>query len=175
MLSCVWLLVTPWTIACQDPLSMKFWATNTFTLHCMYCSSDSKDCLQCRRPGFNPRVGKFPWRREWLPTPVFLPGKSHGERSLVGYSPRGHKELDTTEWLIHTHTHTDTHTPCCTVEHFKVYLFLVVGNIFFRLSLPSVLNLSLSNMVSRSPWLTSKSGHFSQAIFREMVAFQMET
>ena len=34
-------------------------------------------CLQCRRPGFNPWVGKIPWRREWLPTPVSLPGKSH--------------------------------------------------------------------------------------------------
>ena len=39
------------------------------------------------------------WRRKWLPTPVFLPGKSHGQRSLVGYSPWGGKESDTTEWL----------------------------------------------------------------------------
>ena len=38
-----------------------------------------------------------PWRRKWQSTPVFLPGKSHGQRSLVGYSPWGHKELDTTE------------------------------------------------------------------------------
>ena len=37
--------------------------------------------LQCRRPGFNPWVGKTPWRRAWQPTPVFLPGKSHGQRS----------------------------------------------------------------------------------------------
>ena len=42
-------------------------------------------------------VKKIPWRREWLPTPVFLPGESHGQRSLVGYSPWGHKESDTTE------------------------------------------------------------------------------
>ena len=42
---------------------------------------------------------EVPWRREWQPTPVFLPGEPHGQRSLVGYSPRGHKELDTTEWL----------------------------------------------------------------------------
>ena len=56
-------------------------------------------CLQCRRPGFNSWVGKISWRREWLPTPVFLPGESYGERSLVGYSPWGHKELDTTEQL----------------------------------------------------------------------------
>ena len=39
-------------------------------------------------------VGKIPWRREWLPTPVFLPGEFHGQRSLVGYSPWGHKETD---------------------------------------------------------------------------------
>ena len=45
-------------------------------------------------------VGKIPWRREWLPTPVFLPGESHGQRSLVGCVPWGHKESDTTEQLI---------------------------------------------------------------------------
>ena len=39
------------------------------------------------------------WRRKWHPTPVLLPGKSHGRRSLVGCSPQGHKESDTTEWL----------------------------------------------------------------------------
>ena len=43
-------------------------------------------CLQCRRPGFSPWVGKIPWRRQWQPTPVLLPGKSHGRRSPVGYS-----------------------------------------------------------------------------------------
>ena len=41
------------------------------------------------------------WRRPWQPTPVFLPGESHGRRSLVGYSPWGHKELDMTEQLTH--------------------------------------------------------------------------
>ena len=41
--------------------------------------------------------GKIPWRNEWLPTPVLLPGKSHGQRSLEGYSTWGQKELDTTE------------------------------------------------------------------------------
>ena len=49
--------------------------------------------------GFNPWVGKIPWRRKWQPTPVLLPGEFHGGRSLVGYSPRGRKELDMTEWL----------------------------------------------------------------------------
>ena len=47
------------------------------------------DCLQCRRLGFDPWVGKIPWRRKWLPTPAFLPGKSHGQRSLESYSSWG--------------------------------------------------------------------------------------
>ena len=63
-------------------------------------------CLQWRRPGFDPWIRKIPRRREWLPTPVFLTGISHGQRSLVGYSPWGRKESDTTEQLTHTHTHT---------------------------------------------------------------------
>ena len=48
---------------------------------------------------FDPWVGKIPWRRAWQPTPVFLPGETHGQRSLVGYSPWGHKELEMAEQL----------------------------------------------------------------------------
>ena len=44
-------------------------------------------------------MGKIPWRRKWQPTPVFLLGKFHGQRSLAGYSPRSHKESDTTKQL----------------------------------------------------------------------------
>ena len=87
-------------------------------MHCLVHASSTSGCafmyLQCciedfpgaqmvkrlpamQRPGFNPWVGKISWRRKWQPTPVFLPGKSHGWRSLVGYSPWGRKELDTTE------------------------------------------------------------------------------
>ena len=58
-----------------------------------------------RRLGFDPWVRKIPWRREWLPTPVILPGEFQGQRSLIGYGPWGHKELDMTERLTHTHTH----------------------------------------------------------------------
>ena len=50
-----------------------------------------------RDAGFDLWVRKIPWRREQLSTPVFLSGESHGHRILVGYSPRGHKESDTTE------------------------------------------------------------------------------
>ena len=50
-----------------------------------------------RKPGFNTWVGKIPWRRKWQPTPVLLPGESQEWRSLVGHSPWGRKESDTTE------------------------------------------------------------------------------
>ena len=52
-------------------------------------------CGRHKRCRFDPWVGKIPWRRKWQPTPVFLPGKSNGQRSLAGYSPWGYKESDT--------------------------------------------------------------------------------
>ena len=62
-------------------------------------------CRRHKRLGFDPWVRKIPWRRASQPTPVFLPGGSHGQRSLVGYIPWGHKESDTTERTYCTHTH----------------------------------------------------------------------
>ena len=55
---------------------------------------------RCKRCGFHPWVGKIPWRRKWQPTPVFLPGESHGQSGWADYSPQHCKESDTTE---HTH------------------------------------------------------------------------
>ena len=52
---------------------------------------------RCSRQEFSPWVRKSPWRRAWQPTPVFLPGESHGPESLAGYSPWGHKDSDMTE------------------------------------------------------------------------------
>ena len=66
-------------------------------------SNGKKICLQCGRPRFDPWVGKIPLRRKWQPTPVFLPGKSHGQRSLAsstGSQRVGH------DWAANTHTHT---------------------------------------------------------------------
>ena len=60
-------------------------------------TSGKEPACQCRRHkrrGFDPQVGKIPWRRAWQPTPAFLPGESHRQRSLAGYSPQGHKESD---------------------------------------------------------------------------------
>ena len=58
-------------------------------------------CRRCKRCGFNTWVGEIPWGGvgKWQSTLVFLPGKSQGQRSPVGYSSWGHKELDMTEWL----------------------------------------------------------------------------
>ena len=56
--------------------------------------------------GSVPGSGRSPGGRDWQPTPVFLPGESHEQRCLVGYSPQGHKELDMTEVSEHAHMHT---------------------------------------------------------------------
>ena len=65
--------------------------------------SDSKEsACQCRRPEFSPQVRKIPWRRAWQPTPIFLPGELHGQRSLVVYSPWGCKESYIPERVTHS-------------------------------------------------------------------------
>ena len=71
------------------------------------CLSQAKD-RRCRIRGFSPWVGKSPQRRKWQPTPVFLPGKSHGRRSLVGHSLRGCKE--------HLSMHNEPHICWCPVS-----------------------------------------------------------
>ena len=106
------LCATPQTAAHQAPPSLGFSRqehqiyTLTKNLQCdnVRCWASQvaqwyRICLQCRRPRFDPWVWKMPWRRQWQPTPVFLPGEFHGERSLVGYSSWGCKESDTTEQL----------------------------------------------------------------------------
>ena len=55
-------------------------------------ATGKEPACQCK---FHPCIGKIPWRRKWQPTPVILPGESHRQRSLAGYGPWGHKELDT--------------------------------------------------------------------------------
>ena len=78
-------------------------------------------CLQCRRPGFNPWVGKLSWRRKWQPTPVFLPGKSHGQRSLASYSLWDCKEsghnVATKQQIFH-----------CNMYHISIPLLIYVAS-----------------------------------------------
>ena len=70
-------------------------------------ASGKESFCQWKRPKrrvFETWVRKIPWRRAWQPTPVFLPGESHGQRILAGYSPWGHKESDVTEVTEHAGT-----------------------------------------------------------------------
>ena len=60
------------------------------------------------------------WRRQWQPTPVFLPGESHGQQSLASYSPWGRKESDTTERLTHTHVIRRAELACTDSETLRV-------------------------------------------------------
>ena len=56
--------------------------------------SGKESACQCKRPGFDPWVRKIPWRRKWQPTPVLLPGKSRGQRSLVDYISWGRERVE---------------------------------------------------------------------------------
>ena len=83
--------------------------------------SDNKEsACNAGGPGFDPWVGKILWKREWQPTPLFLPGEFHGYRSLVGWSPWGCKESDTSEWLTFTFFHTVNIIFICTEKPKKL-------------------------------------------------------
>ena len=78
---------------------MRWFAQAHKLLGVLGCTNGKESACQCRRHrrcGFDHSVGKIPWKRKWQPTLVFLPGKFHGQRSLVDYSPWGCKELT---WL----------------------------------------------------------------------------
>ena len=87
--------------ALEDPVSCSKWDASGVTGLPWWLSGKESTC-QCRRHGFNPWVRELLWKMKWQPTPAFLPGKSYGQRSLVGYSPWDHKGLDTTWWLTST-------------------------------------------------------------------------
>ena len=89
-------LLVGWNFTTAIGQVSKFWEKQRNN-----CGSDSKvSAYNAGDPGLiSEWVGKIPWRRKWQPTPVLLPRKSHGRRSLVGYIPWGCKESDMTEWL----------------------------------------------------------------------------
>ena len=86
----------PWA---EDPGGLPRWRSKAPTCQ----------CRRPKRPGFNFWVRKIPWRKKSQPTPVFLPGESHRQRSLVGYSLWGRKESDTTESNLRTSTSSITY------------------------------------------------------------------
>ena len=82
-----------------QPLSTREFvpAYMSFNFPCGASDNPPANAGKCKRCGFNLWVGKILWRRAWQPIPVLLPGESHGQRSLVSYSPQGCKEPDMTE------------------------------------------------------------------------------
>ena len=84
-----------------------------------------------------PGLGRFPCRRKWQPTPVFLPGESHGQRNLVGYSLYGHKESDTTECPFQVLWQSKLELGCPSVFHFchlsHILLSVLLKTDFFNL------------------------------------------
>ena len=88
------------TLAAPSDVKPQSHLPSDFSICIIFCggfpggSDDKRICLQCRKCGLDPWFGKIPWRREWQLTPVFLPGKSHGQGSLVGYSSLGHKRVE---------------------------------------------------------------------------------
>ena len=100
-------------------------------------------------------IGLCPWRRGWQPTPVFLPGKSHGKRSLTGYNLWSCKESDTTEpFSMHTrrsHTHTHTvpsrHSSPATTEHLSPHSQAIFQKSIYTCVLTSIFNLTVVRLL----------------------------
>ena len=114
------------------------WLIFTFNHHDLKFSrwlSNEVHMCQCRRlsrGGFNPCVRKIPWNRKWYPAPVFLPGNSHGQRSLVGWLRSTGSQRVRCDWAhthIHTHMHTHTTMTCLTVKFTKLLVpFLMLSS-----------------------------------------------
>ena len=81
-----------WEVRVQLVLQLTE-ASNAFPPGGKVGKESAWQCRRCKRYGSDPWVGKFSWRRKWHPIPVFLPGKSHEQRSLAGYSPQGCKRV----------------------------------------------------------------------------------
>ena len=95
-------LITP-SLRCRSPSinHLPLYLSLSFSLPHSDLPLGGSEVFCRRKLRFNQWVRKIPWRRKWQPTPVFLPGKLHGQRSLVGYSSWDCKESDTTERLTH--------------------------------------------------------------------------
>ena len=82
----------------SSPSRAAYWLSGPPSMYCFPGVSDSKESAhKAGDPGSVPELGRLPRRKAWQPTPVFLPGESHGQRNLMGYGPWGHKELVMTE------------------------------------------------------------------------------
>ena len=116
-----------------------------------------------KRCGFDPWVKKICWRRVWQPTPVFLPGKSHGQRSLVGYSPRGRKESDNWSDCAHTPQKCNVSVPISQFFPPRILNIVAVPRTFAHHRCKMVLNCPLVTLVS---WLILKGSRRSRHVLR---------
>ena len=116
---------------------------------------------------FDPWVDKISWSRKWQPTPIFLPGQSHGQRSSTGYSPWDHKESDTSEHVhVCTHTHTHTHTHTNTANKLISVFSLVINRwfiLFSHVCPKSHYKLQSRNVVFKREAWSSKKKHVLSA------------
>ena len=120
----------------RDILHVYYCSAILFSLLLIFDNSSSlvaqtvKNPLQCWRPGFDPWIGKIPWRRTW-PLQYFCLENPHGQRNLVGYSPWGCKEMDTTKVIEHStewfqRCPLPTSTPSNGMSSWKLYMGLDV-------------------------------------------------
>ena len=108
-------------------------------------------CRKCKGHKFNPWVGKIPWRRKWQPIPVILPGKFHGQRSLVGCSPWGHRVAHNRARVrasACTHTHTCTQAVSSVQSLSCVRLFVTPWTAVCQASLSFTSSRSLLKLIS---------------------------
>ena len=109
-----------------------------------------KNCLQCRRPGFDPWVRKILWRRKWQTTPVFLPGEFCGQRRLVGYSPWGRRVRH--DWVTNTATTITTTSSNWSVGSANIIPSpYVMENFYSSLARPCLTNPCLASLNLSSP------------------------
>ena len=115
---------------------------------------------QCWRPGFSLWVGKIPWRRKWQPTPVFLPGKSHGKRNLAGYSPWDCR-VNTTEWLTFSLFQTAPQEPIALglsqISSCSLSSSLFLPENGWELEQVPIIHTPLVSFIPNRPWKHTKS------------------
>ena len=127
----------------------------TYGLPC-WLSGEESAC-QCRRWRLDPWFRKIPWRRKWQLGPVFLPGKSHGQRSLAGYKSWGCKQWDTIYWLNNNNNNWVTFEQQKITQHFKA---IPMKNFKKKIELPKYCSTQIwivpsnqtHNLSSSSPW-----------------------
>ena len=130
----------------------------------------ARTCLQCRRPGFSSWVGKIPYWKEWLPTPIFLPGVFHGRRRPAGCSRWGHEESDMTERLTHSHTKTIENSTY--VYYFYKIRFSEVSKFYHIISLCVCVcvraHACMCSVMSDSaaPWMVGRQAPLSMELSR---------